>query len=361
MNHMMVAMLDIIIFSSGLVLVIATLLAVVRTFVLPRAARVWLNAIVFGGMRLLWRPWTHPRRPYLKRDGAMALLAPISLIVLPSAWITFVLLGYTAMFWAVGMRPWDVAFFTSGSSLLTLGFAPVHTQAQIVLAFSEAVFGLGLVALVIAYLPTLYSAFSRRETNVALLEIRAGSPPTAVELIARARRIRELKDLSELWVQWEVWFAQLEESHSSFAPLVFFRSPRPEQHYISAAGAILDAAALVTAAVDMPRDPQAQLCIRAGYLALRKIADFFRIPYEPSPQSTDPISITRDEFEDALDRLAAQDVPLNDDRDQAWQDFVGWRVNYDTVLLALADLTMAPYTPWVSDRSWIPPRRRANS
>ena len=218
----------------------------------------------------------HPRRPYLKRDAAMALLAPTSLIVLPSAWITFVLLGYTAMFWAVGMRPWDVAFFTRGSSLLTLGFAPVHTQMQIVQAFSEALLGLGLVVFMIAYLPTLYSAFSKRETSVTLLEERAGSPPTAVELIARVGRIGELKDLSELWAQWEVWFAVLEESHSTFAPLVFFRSQRPEQHYISAAGAILDAAALVSSAVDTPRDPQAQLCIRAGYLALRKIADFFR-------------------------------------------------------------------------------------
>ncbi len=198
MNQMMLATIDIVIFSSGLLLVAATLLAAIRAFVLPRAARVWLNRIVFGGMRLLWRPWMHPCRPYLKRDAAMALLAPTSLIVLPSAWITFVLLGYTAMFWAVGMRPWDVAFFTSGSSLLTLGFAPVHTQMQIMLAFSEALLGLGLVALMIAYLPTLCSAFSKRETSVALLEVRAGSPPTAVELIARVGRIGELKDLSEL-------------------------------------------------------------------------------------------------------------------------------------------------------------------
>ncbi|MFQ5409530.1 MAG: hypothetical protein ACE5FI_14060, partial [Anaerolineales bacterium] len=182
-------------------------------------------------------------------------------------------------------------------------------------------------------------------------------PPSAVELIARAHRIRELSDLGELWADWEVWFAELEESHTSFSPLVFFRSPRPEMHYITAAGAVLDAAALLTAAVDVKRDPQAQLCIRAGFLALRKLADSFRISYDPNPRPTDPISISREEFDDALDALAAQDVPLVSDREQAWRDFVGWRVNYDTVLLALAQLTMAPYTPWVSDRSWVPPRR----
>jgi hypothetical protein len=118
----------------------------------------------------------------------------------------------------------------------------------------------------------------------------------------------------------------------------------------------MDAAALTSSTVDVPRDPQAELCIRAGYVALCRIADFFRIPYEAEPDPTDPISIIREEFDAVYDELAEQGVPLKPDREQAWRDFAGWRVNYDTVLLVLADLIMAPYAPWISDRSLAPPR-----
>jgi hypothetical protein len=114
----------------------------------------------------------------------------------------------------------------------------------------------------------------------------------------------------------------------------------------------LDAAALSLSTVDMPSDPQAALCIRAGYLALRRIADFFKINYNPDPAyPDDPISITPEEFEQACKRMAEQDIPLKANREQAWRDFAGWRVNYDQVLLALARLTMAPPAPWSSDRA----------
>ncbi|HEX9116006.1 MAG TPA: hypothetical protein VGA61_08055, partial [Anaerolineae bacterium] len=102
---------------------------------------------------------------------------------------------------------------------------------------------------------------------------------------------------------------------------------------------------------DVPHDPQADLCIRAGYLALRDIAGTFRISYDVNPQSDDPISISRQEFEEVLARLDAAGVPLKSDRPQAWRDYAGWRVNYDTVLLDLALLIQAPYAPWTSDRS----------
>lgn len=113
---------------------------------------------------------------------------------------------------------------------------------------------------------------------------------------------------------------------------------------------MLDAASLVNSVVDIPRDSQADLCIRAGYLALRTIAGFFRIGYNPNPRSDDPISVTRTEFDVACDTLAAAGVALKADREQAWHDFHDWHVNYDTVLLALAGLTMAPEAPWSSDR-----------
>jgi hypothetical protein len=104
-------------------------------------------------------------------------------------------------------------------------------------------------------------------------------------------------------------------------------------------------------AVDRPTDPRAAYCIRAGYLSLRRIASFFRIPFNPQPTADDPISIGRNEFDDACRALASQGIPIRADRELAWRDFSGWRVNYDTVLVALAGLTMAPYAPWSSDRS----------
>ncbi len=103
--------------------------------------------------------------------------------------------------------------------------------------------------------------------------------------------------------------------------------------------------------MDIPHDFQADLCLRAGYLALRNIADFFSVPYNPNPHTGDPISITRAEFDAAYDQLASQDLPVKFNRDQAWRDYAGWRVNYDQVLLALAELTMAPEAPWSSDRA----------
>jgi hypothetical protein len=281
----------------------------------------------------------------------MAFYAPVSLLVLTPVWLIMVWLGYAAMFWGIGVDSWRTALLESGSSLMTLGFAPFTSISQVLLGLSEAAIGLIMVALLIAYLPTMYSAFARRETLVAMLEVRAGSPPSPIELIERSHRIGRLNRLSELWVQWEVWFADVEESHTSLAALVFFRSPLPDRSWVTAAGVIMDAAALTASTLDLPRDTQADLCIRAGYVALRRIADFFRFPYNPRPQPTDPISVTREEFEAACDRLAGQGVPIKADRDRAWRDFSGWRVNYDTVLLALARLTMAaPHVMWITDR-----------
>jgi hypothetical protein len=240
------------------------------------------------------------------------------------------------------------AFEQSGSSLLTLGFADDSRGPVIAATFVEATLGLGLVALLISFLPTMYQQFSRREVLVSQLDTRAGTPPSPVTLFRRAQRIGW--DTDDLWLEWERWFAEVEESHTSYLALPFFRSPHHARSWITAAGAVLDSASLRTSTVDMPRSWQAQLCIRAGYLCLRRMAGSYGVPYDPSPAPTDPIAVTRDEFDAVVDQLVEAGVPVKPDRDQAWRDFAGWRVNYDTPLLALCGLLMAPYAPWSSDR-----------
>jgi len=340
-------------FVLGVVLVRGALLSGIRTFVLPRSDDDKLTKIVFLLVRRIFDVRLRWARSYQKQDSVLAIYAPIALLVLPGVWLILVLIGYTGVYWALGVGQWRAAFLVSGSSLLTLGFATVGGLFATVLTFSEATIGLGLVALLIAYLPTMYAAFQRREEAVTLLEVRAGSPPSAVTMITRYAALKRLDKLGDLWASWETWFASIGESHTTLPALVFFRSPDPDHSWVTAAGTVLDTAALVIAAVDIPRDPQADLCLRAGFLTLRRIANYFDITHNAAPAPGDPISISRDEFDAAYDALAAVDVPLKPDRDRAWRDFAGWRVNYDTTLLTLARLTVAPAAPWTSDR---PPR-----
>ena len=343
------------VFIIGSLLVVATLLSAVRTFVLPRAAKDPIVRFVSFDTRRVFEWFAKRRSTDEQRDRLLAFYAPISLLLLLPVWLTIISLGFMAMFWATGVRPLSQAFTVSGSSLLTLGFARGEGLLQMMLAFTEATIGLIMVALLIAYLPTMYSAFSQRERAVTMLEVRAGSPPSAVEMLSRFHRIARLRDLSGFWESWEAWFALVAESHTSLPALVFFRSPKPDLSWLTATGAILDGAALKRSVVDLPGEPQEALCLRAGFVTLRRIADFFEIEYEPDPHFPEhPVSVTRAEFDQACDMLEEQGIPLRSDRDQAWQDFAGWRVNYDQVLLALCRLTMAPSAPWSADRAGLP-------
>ncbi len=336
---------------AGAVVVAGTLGSAVRTVVVPRAIPSRLSRAVFLTMRRLFRIRAGPNRPYEARDRVMALYAPVSLFVLLVTWYVLVIAGFTGIYWGLGERTVRESLVLSGSSITTLGFARPGDLTASVLSFSEAALGLVLLALLITYLPSIYGVFSRREALVASLEVRAGSPATAVELLQRSWRVERLEGLRELWSRWEDWFLDVSETHTSIPALVFFRSPLPDHSWVISSSAILDSASLLLACVDRPFDPRAAFCIRAGYLALRRVANFFHIPFNDDPRPDDPISILREEFDQAYDALAGQGLPLKEDRDQAWKDFRGWRVNYDRVVIALAGLTMAPPAPWVSDRS----------
>ncbi len=347
----MQVVLDIAWFALGIALVVAVIDAAVRSLVLPRGSVVVLTRVIWISVRKIFNliaGWSHT---YEGRDRVMALYAPITLLVQPAVWLLMVLVGFMMMFHGLGVGSWRIAFAESGSSLFTLGFVRPSDLPKTALTFVEAAIGLGVLALFIAYLPSIYGAFSRREVLVAKLSARAGTPPSPMDFLVRVSRIDELNQLDDVWKQWQNWFAEVEETHTSQASLSFFRSPRSDRSWITAAGVVLDSAALANSTIDIRWSPHAALCIRAGYSALRAIADFFSIRYDPEPAQTDATSIAREEFDDACRQLTAADVPLKADLDQAWIDFNGWRVNYDAVLVGLAGLTMAPYAMWSSDRS----------
>jgi hypothetical protein len=337
--------------ALGIALVLLVLDSALRTFVLPRGEAPVTTRAVFIGVRMCFNSIARTRRSYDGRDRVMALYAPIGLLVLPLVWLVMIILAFTAIFHALDVHGFERAFEMSGSSLFTLGFVRPSDLATNVLSFVEAAAGLGVLALLISYLPTIYGAFSRREVLVAQLSTRAGDPPSGIAILVNAHRMERFSLLDDLWVGWQQWFAEVEETHTSLGVLSFFRSPVSHRSWVTAAGAVLDAASLRQSAVDLPFDPEAGLCIRGGFVALRAVAAYFDIPFDSDPVQGDPISIAKDEFLDACEQFVAAGLPVRADRDRAWLEFQGWRVNYDRALLGLAGFVMAPYAPWSSDRS----------
>ncbi len=354
----MESLTPIMVFLAGLLTILLTLFSAISTFVLPRAARSQLNRIVFGLLRRIFDFILHFAKTYSRRDAIMAYYAPIGVLLLLPAWYLLILLGYSAIYWALGVGDIFAAIKLSGSSLFTLGFDISKTPVVTLVAFTEAMTGLMLVGLLIAYLPTMYSAFSRREQAVNMLEVRAGSPPSALEMLLRFHRNHGLENLPDYWKVWESWFADIEESHTTLPALIFFRSPRAENSWVTAAGAVLDAASITLSAIEIPYEVSAALCIRAGFLAFHRVADYFDISHPHDPHYPEvPICIERAEFDSLLDQLASAGLPLKPDREQAWLNFAGWRVNYDRSLILLCGLVMAPKADWSSDRApeFIPP------
>ena len=347
-------------FLAGATLALSIVGSALRTVVVPRAESSVLTRAVFSGVRRVFDLRVRRTASWEDADRIMARYAPVALVVLPGVWIAGTIIAFAPMFWALGTDFPRESFTLSGSSLLTLGFAFSKDLPATTLSFVAATIGLGLVALLISFLPSIYSQFSRREVLVGQLDVRAGTPPDPAVLIERAMRIGWLDQLDDLWADWDRWFVEVEESHTSNAALPFFRSQHPERSWLTAAGCVLDTAALRSSCLDLPRTFAAELCLRSGFLALRHIADVFDIVYDPDPQPGDPIAVTRVEFEEVWARLEAVGAPLKADRDEAWREFAGWRVNYDQVLITLCSLIVPPRAPWSSDRSamrYRPPMR----
>lgn len=218
-------------------------------------------------------------------------------------------------------------------------------------------FGVGLLALVIGYLPSLYAAFSRREALVTKLSMRTGLPPAGPVILRRLWHPAGPQNLLiETWQAWEDWFVDLSETHTSFPVLAFFRSPQTAKSWITAAGAVLDAAALALAAVDANWGPETEHCLHAGVVSLRHIADFHGIRYQPGTDGA-TVAVTQDDVAAACQQLTAAGVPVVSDSDAIYDRFRMRRAKYEDVLLAICALVYAPPAPWSSDKV-VAPRSR---
>ena len=346
MHPYLLLFLRIITSLGGIMLVITTLSAAIRSFVLPRNEVVRMNVWIFMGIRTIFDAAAKMANSSERRDRIMAHYAPVALVALPVAWLTLVSLGYTALYWAVGVGDLKSCYELSGSSLLTLGTAKTYGMWLNMLTYSEATLGLLLLTLLISYLPTIYQAFSRREVTVALLELRAGTPPTAACLLSWLNHDGSVQNDDQQWAEWERWFVEIEESHTSLPILTFFRSPQPGRSWVTSGGLILDTAALLFAAVDGPRPRQVEITFKAGCLALNRVYRFFddkagAAPTNllPSEDAPDP---DRADFDLACAELEAQGLRLCDDRAKAWQQYQELRRRYASALDFLATLTMAP-------------------
>ncbi|MGC1420023.1 MAG: hypothetical protein WA786_07890 [Acidimicrobiales bacterium] len=341
----------------GVFIQLLVLDAAIRTFLLPRVANVRLSRLVSKLVGAVFRMIAKSRRTYAARDKVLSLYASIVLLAYQALWLALSVLAFGFGFVAAGVPSYAHAFEISGSSLFTLGTSSGTSGVQQALGFIEAGVGLTLLALLISFIPTLYTAFQRRELSVARLAVRAGTPATPWGILEVAQSVQSFEKLDKVFQEWEQWFIDVGETHTTLTILNYYRSPSPEQTWIAAAATVLDAAAMFNSTVDVPPSASAGLCIRSGWIALRRLADYFRIPYPLNPDRSIPIAVTRHEFDLVLEHLARSGVPLVPDHDAAWNDFVGWRVNYDAIIEDLHVRFTCPRIDWnhVQDQPLLPP------
>src|ERR1700761_4975134 len=237
-----------------------------------------------------------------RRDRVLAVQAAAILLGQLAIWLGVAYVGFSLLLWPFEAHGAAAAFVAAGSSLFTLGFDVPPGTVPSVLVFAASASGLVIITLQIAYLPTLYAAFNRRETDVALLNFRAGVPSWGPELLARTHYglgsgVSTPHTLPDLYAQWERWAADVAESHTTYLTLVRFRSPRPLSSWVTALLAVLDSAALFLALSpgSAPAVP-ARLCLRSGFICFRETARAlgFEVPEEPDPSGK--ISLSYEEF-----------------------------------------------------------------
>jgi len=344
----------------GALLVLAAAVSVVGTLIVPRPVGSWLTRVVDKAVNGAFRIATAPVRSYRRRDRVLAAEAAVLLLAQLAAWLLVFYLGYALLFWPFVPDITD-ALVTAGPGLWGIGgigAAEVAGAGPRTIQDLSALSGIITITLQISYLPTLYGAFSRRENEIALLTARAGIPSWGPELLARTRYalgsgLSTIDTLPELYERWEAWAADVAESHTTYLPLVRFRSPKPRNSWVVSLLAVLDSAALYLALApgSVPEVP-ARLCLRSGLICLGEVgrAMGLEVPAADAPNMTAGLELTYEEFLEAVERLREVDFPLEREPEEAWPEFVGWRVNYERAAYAIAFAVHAVRAPWSGPR-----------
>ena len=342
---------------AGIVCLFAVLVDAFQTIILPRRAsgRFRLTRLFYI---FTWRPWVfvtdrfHDPR---KREASFSFYGPLSLILLLVVWASVMIFGFALIFYALGSPFSDPALspgflsdlYVSGTTIFTLGLGDVlpHSGSARVLVILESGTGLGFLAVVMGYFPVLYGAFSRREVSISLLDARAGSPPTAAELLRRHASEGGESALGLLLVEWERWSAELLESHISYPLLCYFRSQHNNQSWISALTAILDTSALLIAGVQGHEARQAQLTFAMARHALVDLAQIFGLrPVAPRPDRLPP-----ERYEQLYTLLCKSGVSVCRDG-HSIDRLREMRALYEGYAEALAAYLRMPLPPWIADR-----------
>src|SRR3984957_7544759 len=280
-------------FAAGLMLVLGTLMSVAGTLVVPRAVNSPASRTVDWLLDIVFRILTKPVRSFERRDKILSWQAPMSLLTRLAAWLGMLIVGFSLLLLPSMKGHLGQAFSEAGSSIFTLGYAAPSTGDSTTLEYLAAFTGLVVIGLQVGYLPTLYAAFNRRETEVTLLTSRAGVPAWGPEILARIRWGIEDGDipllLEELFTTWERWAAEVAESHTTYLTLARMRSPRPLSHWLTSLIAVMDAAAMHLALAPS-REPKlaARLSLRMGFVAMEQIATFMRLPVPDDPDPDGP-------------------------------------------------------------------------
>lgn len=251
---------------AGAIIVLIVLWETFETIVLPRRVRRRFRLTVLF-YRLTWRPWRAIGRLLApkRRETFLGYFGPLSLFFLFILWAFGLMVGFAFLYYSARSMEGNLRFATclylSGTTIFTLGIGDVAPHAAIERFFVvlESGIGLGFLALVLSYLPVIYQAFSRREVNIVLLDARAGSPPTAAELLKRHRGSHGMDALQELLAGWERWSAEILESHVSYPVVGYFRSQHSNESWLAALAAILDVCALLMSSVENACARQARL------------------------------------------------------------------------------------------------------
>lgn len=346
MNVAIVAWLGLV---AGVFLVVTTVGSVVETVIVPRFAESWIARGVWRSSHHLFLFVANRMRDPKAQDRWLALEAPLALLVLLGAWLSLLATGFTLILWPlVGTLPG--ALQLAGSSLSTLGTTSAHSAAATTVSDLAAITGLGIVALQISYLPTIYSAYNRRELLINTLGSRAGEPAWGPELLAREQLVGGVETLGKLFEDWEHWAADVVETHLNYPWLLWFRSPFVLHSWLIGWLAILDAAALYLAISPTTAPPQARHCLRTGFLGMQTLATRLNLPVDVDPLPDAPLQLTFEEFSTAWKELAVVGFPVERSAAEAWPHMKGWRVNYEKAAYGLADIVGAVQAPWSGER-----------